>query len=89
MVCILVCGCGMTGKVVQQLDSDVEAQIEKDYSKMVDALDKEDSTLCYYVMTQHIREDCFIRLAKNKDDKSICNNLLSPHPRDECLAQFG
>ncbi|MBW2992470.1 hypothetical protein KY345_04600 [Candidatus Woesearchaeota archaeon] len=86
-VCILLTGCGITGKVVESLDQEVEAQLESDYSKLVDALDKEDPTPCYYIMTQNIREDCFIRLAKKTDDKSVCSNLLSG-PKDECLSQF-
>lgn len=86
-LCVLFSGCGITGNVVQQLDSGVEAQLEKDYIKIVDALDQKDYTICYDIMTQNIREDCFMRLAKNTKDKSVCKNLL-PGLRADCLAQF-
>lgn len=85
--CVLISGCGITGKVIETLDSEVEAQLEKDYSKIIDALDKKDPTMCYYIMTQEVREDCFMRLAVHADDQSICKNLLSG-PKDKCLSQF-
>lgn len=82
---IFLTGCGITGKVVQEIEQQ-PTQDEKEQAMLDEAISEKDVTKCYTMQTQHIREACFMKLAQELKDPSICMNLLGKSLRDTCKA---
>lgn len=80
----LISGCGFTGNVVNEL-SEQPTQLETDQSALADAVSSEDVYICYNILSQQVRESCFIQLAQIMDDPSICDNLLGNDLRASCI----
>lgn len=79
---ILVTGCTITGKVVEEIEEQPTMEI-KESAEITKAIQTKDIKICYYIQSQKVREDCFIQLAKELNDPSICKNLLGSL-RDIC-----
>jgi hypothetical protein len=57
---VFLIGCTITGKVIQPVE-DSSFQIENDTEILVDAVNNDDPSLCYYISTRMIKDDCFSR----------------------------
>ena len=76
-VLLLLAGCGMTSKVVSEVE-EAPTIGDRDQVKLEQALAEKDASVCNYIQTQDKREECFVSVAKELNDPSICNNLLKP-----------
>ena len=72
---VFLTGCGMTGKVVEEIEKQ-PTQEENDLNALNIALAEKDVSVCYYIETQPVREQCFMLLAEELKDASICKNLM-------------
>ena len=75
MLLVLVTGCGITGRVVEEIEEQ-PTQEDADVNTLNIALAEKDVSVCYSIETQPTREQCFILLAKELEDPMICNNLM-------------
>ena len=75
LLVIFLTGCGMTGKVVEEIENQPTKE-DSDLNALNVALAEKDVSVCYYIETQPVREQCFMLLAEELKDPSICKNLM-------------
>jgi len=83
LLIIFISGCGMTGRVVEEVQEQ-SSQQDTDKISLTQAIAQKDVTKCYGIQNQPIRESCFIQLAQITNDTSICNNLFGRSLKNTC-----